>query len=877
MKKSILLIIYLFILQVFSQSTNGPEYIKQELTNSGVYTSPNFEFTTAYDSYNTVSVNGTIRGMFFEGLPYTNAANGNNDTKVFAWYGEPAGLAVNEKVPAVILVHGGGGRAFTEWVAEWVNRGYIAIAMSNRGTTPDDSDTFQYAGPSQPFFFSDNDGLLQDQWFYHAIANSMLSNSLLRNDSFTTHVDKNNIGITGISWGGIINTVIAGIDERLDFVIPVYGCGFLYNSPVYSNQFSQMSTIAQNFFLENWEPSLYAPLHTAPILYVNGNKDLQFTLNIFGKTYETSNSTEKFLRIENLMGHGHGAGRQPEEIYDFADYITGFNTNAVKPLEFTSETIDNNKNINYSYSFEGAVDEALLFYTKDTLQWGKADDKYLWLTQTTNLNKGVNSGVITTTLPDDAQAYYVNVNNTTDGLMYSSVIKYAIRDYDWYNYETDTFNTLINNTSGGTLTEDTTNPNTSGINTSTYVGKFEKTLGDDAKIVFNLNENITDISVFKQKIKLYISNADLSSITNNKVRIYLSNSEIDYKTSSLYEEAILNSGQSWIDYTFDFTTKTIPTDILYAGGFNQAILVFAPDDTTTSGTVYYYDDLRGTIDQPEYIAPEPYYNWLNYTEDIAVEEINYVSKVGGDYTKLYDISLDTDVTSSGSTSGIATKFTKTTENSWQFAQMRYDFEDGAIKDTESITFKLNALFKPETISEINILSDDSRSVSIYLQDRVGNTNLNQKFQKAYFTQTNVWETLEFTFTLSELSAYDRLIIMPTAGLTYPIDEDGNELINEDLIYYIESLTANENIGATLSIEDSFQPSETLLVYPNPVKSILRINKTAKNTEILNILGQKIQSFKNTNHFNVSHLKNGLYFLKVNIENQPTQVYRFIKK
>ncbi|MBP0905408.1 T9SS type A sorting domain-containing protein [Mariniflexile gromovii] len=876
MHKPISLIIFFLALLSFSQATSGPAYIKQALTTSGVYNAPSFEFTTAYDAYNTVSVNGTIRGLFYQGLPYTQAVNSNNETKIFAWYGEPAGLSPGDKVPAVILVHGGGGRAYTEWVAEWVNRGYIAIAMSNRGTTPDDSAAFQYAGPSQPVFFSDNDGPLQDQWFYHAIANAMLSNSLLRNDAFTTHVDKNNIGITGISWGGIINTVIAGIDERLDFVIPVYGCGFLYDSPVYSKQFASMSKSAQDFYLENWEPSLYTPLHSAPMLFVNGNKDLQFTLNIFGKTYETSNSPEKFLRIQDLMGHGHGAGRRPEEIYDFADYVTGLAPNAVKPLEFTSEQIDSDKNISYSFNFDGPVDEALLFYTKDTLQWGKTDDKYLWLTKTANLNKSSNSGLITTTVPEDAQAYYVNVNNTTDGLMYSSVIKYAIRDYEWYNYETAVFNTRIDNSSGGTFTDNTTNPNTSGINPSTHVGKFERTSGD-AKIVFNLTKNITDVSIFKQKIKLYINNPDLASISNNKVRLYLSNSEIDYKTSSLYEDITLNSGAQWVDYNFDFTNKTVPSNILSEGGFNQVILVFAPDDTTSTGIIYYFDDLRGTINQPEYVAPEPYYDWLNYGKENAVEEINYASSVGGNYTKTYNVSLDAGVTNSGSASGLATKFTKTTENSWKFAQIRYDFEDGIINNTQSITFKLKALIKPETISEINILNEDSRSVSIYLQDRLGGTNLNQKFVKAYFTQTNAWETLEFTFTASDLNYYDRLVIMVASGLTYPVDEDGKELTNEDLTYYFESLTANENINSTLSTEVSLKSPERLMLYPNPVNKTLRINKVVEEAEILNQLGQKVHSFKNTDNFNVINLKNGLYFLKVNLKNKPTQVYRFIKK
>src|SRR5688572_26585370 len=43
-----------------------------------------------------------LRPLFYDGLPYRG-----RPTRVFAWYGAPPGRA--GKVPAVVLVHGGGG------------------------------------------------------------------------------------------------------------------------------------------------------------------------------------------------------------------------------------------------------------------------------------------------------------------------------------------------------------------------------------------------------------------------------------------------------------------------------------------------------------------------------------------------------------------------------------------------------------------------------------------------------------------------------------------------------------------------------------------------------------------------------------------------
>ena len=879
MKKVITFLCCFIALTIQLKAQSGPAFIKEQLTASGVYNTPGYEFTNAYDSYNTSNANGTIKGMFLHGLPYSKSANTNNETKVFCWYGEPNGLQDGEKVPAVILVHGGGGEAYTAWVDEWINRGYIAIAMSLRGNTPD-SDSTEYSGPPQEFFFSDNGEALQDQWFYHAIATAMMTHSLLRDSDFTTHVDTNHIGVTGISWGGINNTVLAGIDERLDFVIPVYGCAFLTDSPIYSTQFSRMSNTAQAFYLANWEPALYTPYHSAPMLFVDGNKDLQFTLNIFSKTYDASASPEKFLRIEDAMGHGHGAGRRPQEIYDFADYVTGFNSNAVKPLTFTSENTNDENLVTYEYDFEGDVDEAILYYCNDTLEWGKTDPDFIWLTKTASLTKGVNGGTVSVTIPDEAQVYYLNINNTNEDLMYTSQLRYntVIIDYDWFNYGTGQFNTLITQTTGGTHTENVNSPDVSGINSSTQVGQFQIEAGTNSRIEFGLNKNITDLSYFEQKVNIYLD-AAISSISNTKIRVYLLNSTVGYGTS-VHRDFTLTQDENWTECTFDFSNESIPTEVSMAGGFDRAAIMFAPGDTETSGTVYYFDDVRGTIEQPPYVAPEVFYDWFDYSVNPAVEAIDFVSTVGGTFDEFYDISTDGDVMSSDSETGIASKFTKTAGD-YQFAQIRYDFEDGAIKDDEHITFRLKALFKPESTTEINVLDDNTRAVQLYFRNNNGEAGTSTQIgsTKAYFTQTNAWEILEFTFNSTELIYFDRLMIMVTPQYTNPIDEDGLQL-DEDLTYYFEALTANEDIQRIItSVENFISIEKDSFIYPNPINDIvhLRAEKNSKY-QLYNSIGELLnEGFTDSNDFqiNLENHPSGMYFIRF-LKNGKTTVNQFLK-
>ena len=101
----------------------------------------------------------------------------------------------------------------------------------------------------------------------------ILAHSLLRT---FPEVDTENIGITGISWGGIITNVVTGLDKRFKFSIPVYGCGFLYETPLYKKLLNKLTQEGRYFYLKNWEPSLYIPLQNLPTLFVNGTNDKHF-------------------------------------------------------------------------------------------------------------------------------------------------------------------------------------------------------------------------------------------------------------------------------------------------------------------------------------------------------------------------------------------------------------------------------------------------------------------------------------------------------------------------------------------------------------------------------------------------------------------------
>ncbi len=206
-------------------------------------------------------------------------------THVFAYYGTPAMFDSAQKGPwpGVVLVHGGGGTAFREWVTLWAKRGYVAIAMDLSGMRwPNDTDSKKRerlpdGGPDQGHpakFETIRTEDITDDWPYHAVANVILAHSLLL--SFP-EVDKEKTALTGISWGGYTTCIVASIDSRFKAAVPVYGCGFLQENSSWLDQFEKLGpemTAAK--WVSLYDPSRYLPACRVPIFFVGGTNDFAY-------------------------------------------------------------------------------------------------------------------------------------------------------------------------------------------------------------------------------------------------------------------------------------------------------------------------------------------------------------------------------------------------------------------------------------------------------------------------------------------------------------------------------------------------------------------------------------------------------------------------
>ncbi len=238
-----------------------------------------------------------VQSLYYEGEPF----NGK-PTRVFAYYGRPA--EGNGPFPAMVLVHGGGGKAFSAWAEHWAKRGYCAIAMDLSGNGP--AGRLPDGGPNQDDgtkFREFTDADAKDMWTYHAVAAVLRAHSLLTS---RPEVDSNRIGVTGISWGGYLACIVAGIDDRLKVAVPVYGCGFLHeNSFWLEPRFAKMTPELRDRWVNNFDPSKYLAGVSCPILFLNGSNDFAYPMDSYKKCYQLVAERLRKVSVKIKLQHGH--------------------------------------------------------------------------------------------------------------------------------------------------------------------------------------------------------------------------------------------------------------------------------------------------------------------------------------------------------------------------------------------------------------------------------------------------------------------------------------------------------------------------------------------------------------------------------------------
>ncbi|PIS28962.1 hypothetical protein COT42_06585 [Candidatus Saganbacteria bacterium CG08_land_8_20_14_0_20_45_16] len=237
----------------------------------------------------------TIKGVEVEEVFYESRPYKGKPVKIFGYYCYPVNR--QGKLPAILLVHGGGGSAHLGRTLAWAQRGYALLTIdlpghgeqrkTSRSTGPDmDVPILLRTKPSPDY-----------NYLVHAVAATRNGISYLTSRD---EVDKTRIGMVGLSWGGVITLLTNGQDDRLKTAVNIFGAGFIPEGCTWQDHFDKMSQEE----LETWnniiDPKNFLATQHAPILFISGTNDHCYYLPTFQKSYEKISSAKNLYLVPNL-------------------------------------------------------------------------------------------------------------------------------------------------------------------------------------------------------------------------------------------------------------------------------------------------------------------------------------------------------------------------------------------------------------------------------------------------------------------------------------------------------------------------------------------------------------------------------------------------
>jgi dienelactone hydrolase len=272
---------------------------------------------------------------------------------------------------------------------------------------PDQSDTEKFRD------FTIEDGDYKNLWTYQSIAAILRGHALL---IAQPEVAPNKIAATGISWGGYLTCILAGVDPQLQAAVPVYGCGFLHENSVWkADKFDKMTLEHRNRWVSLFDPSSHLGRTTMPIFFVNGTNDFAYPLDSYQKSYALPKG-EVAISITLRRPHGHIFTFK--EVDTFIDSVIFKNIQpSSKPLPKVSEMkpSEDGKSVSITFESEVPVVKAELAWTSDVGEWSKRE----WKTAPATINNHTVSAILPTPLPT---CYYILLTDER-GLPISSPIK----------------------------------------------------------------------------------------------------------------------------------------------------------------------------------------------------------------------------------------------------------------------------------------------------------------------------------------------------------------------------------------------------------------------------------------------------------------------
>jgi len=203
--------------------------------------------------------------------------------------------------PGILVLHGGGGTAEVDKARRWAAKGYIAVAIDIPGICPPDkipnsSGVFK-TYPYGKHRFTASPDVTTSTIFDAALA-GVQAFYLLRSQP---DVITDRLGITGVSWGGYMTTMVSGLlSDEVQAAFSTYGSGFYDAGSTFARELDKMPLAEKDTWLKYLDAGRRCKNTSAPYFVACGTNDIFFYPPAVMATLNAINAPVNHLFASNV-------------------------------------------------------------------------------------------------------------------------------------------------------------------------------------------------------------------------------------------------------------------------------------------------------------------------------------------------------------------------------------------------------------------------------------------------------------------------------------------------------------------------------------------------------------------------------------------------
>jgi dienelactone hydrolase len=313
----------------------------------------------------------TVAGVQVREVVYKSLLIDGQPQEVYAIVSRPA---ASGRYPGLLVLHGGGGGGDRKTAVRWASRGYIAVVpdlpgIGNPQKCRNSKGLWRLMPYSTSRWYAAPDARVSG--LYEGVIAGLQSFFLLQSQP---DVITDKIGITGVSWGGYMTTMLSGLlGRRPAAAFAIYGCGSFDRGSVFLGGMSRMKGGEREVWLRELDAGRQAAKIQVPMYFAASAVDFFFWPPAVCATY-ASIPGEKNLILAPKKSHslaGIEGNAQLQHKY-FNHYLKGEGPQPpqVEAVHLTSRS-DGRIQVDFNVKTTVPLKTARVFYSAKTSDWRK--------------------------------------------------------------------------------------------------------------------------------------------------------------------------------------------------------------------------------------------------------------------------------------------------------------------------------------------------------------------------------------------------------------------------------------------------------------------------------------------------------------------------